>query len=229
MASIESASLTSVHPEEVTVSRLLRSSGNMEESASASVMGQSDQVARTASCTDEQAKREKKYLAFDGEDETAYTEGPVRLVMAFDGVKQSCGALLLNLGFSQKLQAAVNAERKLPRKNHATQQRMRVLAIFEEKLRGQISQHEFRLLVLGKEEHGQSDSNGNNERSEATALRGELEKLRYMLRDNEAEQQTLTVSLQMCAQDLIDKQAQANEYIEEALVSADLMEPDDQP
>lgn len=182
-----------------------------------------------ATWLNEQAKREVKYLAFAGEDETDYTEASVRLVMAFDGVKESCGALLLNLNFSQKLQAAINTERKLSRKNYATQQEMRVLANFEEKLRGQISQHEYRLLVLGKEEHGRSATSGNDERSEATALRGELEKLRYMLRDNEAEQQILTVSLQMCAQDFIDKQAQANQYIEEALVSALLMAPDDQP
>lgn len=186
MAFFESASLTSVHPEEVTVSGLLYPSGNMEKSAPASVMEQSDQGARPASYLDEQVKREKKYLAFDGEDETDYTEGPVRLVMAFDGIKEHYGALLLNLEFSQKLQAALNAERKLSRKNYATQQKMRVLANFEEKLRGQISQHECRLLVLGKEQHGQSASSGNDGRSVATALRGELDKLRYMLRGNEA-------------------------------------------
>ena len=83
---------------------------------------------------DEQAIRDQNYIKYEGEDESDYTAGPVRIVFANDGVKDECGALLLNLDLSSKIRKAIWAQRAYTREANRAAKLDGVNFNFENKL-----------------------------------------------------------------------------------------------
>lgn len=165
----------------------------------------------------EQALRNEKYLRFEGEDETDYTEGPVRLVDAFDGVKE-CGALLLNLDLSVRIQRALRAQRDFAKAQRIAVRELEVNLAFERKLKREISNHNSRLAHL----------EGDKEGDEHRALADGLSTLEMMLDNAKLERQGAKAGLESKGTMLREIQAMVNAYLEDAFVFAQLLEPEDE-
>jgi hypothetical protein len=167
---------------------------------------------------DEQSRREAQYLYFDGEDETDYTAGPVRMVNASDGVKQDCTALLMTLDLSAKIQEAVRARREFSAAEKAAERQDDVNYNFENKLEAQIAKHEHRLLLL-------KDVVDEERVAEAKILQDELTKLQLLLENTKARRQCIAADIKVLATNLQEVQAELNAVLAEAFVSARLVEP----
>lgn len=164
-----------------------------------------------------QALRQQKYLVFAGEDESDYTEGPVRIIDAFDGIKDS-GALLLNLDFSQRIQRAVIAEREFAKSERVVTRQMEVALSFESKIRREISNHQSRLALRDSDEEKSNELEAN--------LQEELQVLESLMRDSQDDRQAMNVRQQDKATLLRAIQSEANAYLEDAFVAARLLEPE---
>ncbi|KAK5125485.1 hypothetical protein LTR85_000595 [Meristemomyces frigidus] len=67
-----------------------------------------------AEFVDEQTIRQQAYIFIEPEEAEDYTDGPPRMVLAADGIKQ-CPALLMTFDLSAKLQRALRAQRDFAR------------------------------------------------------------------------------------------------------------------
>lgn len=167
----------------------------------------------------QQALREEKYLHFDGEDETDYTEGPVRLVDAFDGAKE-CGALLLNLDLSIKIQQALRAQRDFDKSERRATRELEVALGYESQLGREIAVHQSRLVRLEE---------GENEEERKTVAE-ELEVLELMLSNAKVERQSIKQRTENLGGVLRELQREVNAYLEDAFTYGQLLEPlDDSP
>jgi len=171
---------------------------------------------------DDDARREATYSCFEGEDETDYTAGPVRIVEASDGVKPDCGALLLNLDFTSKIKTAVEAERELASANLKAKAQIQECSDFEHELKSRTGKHEYG-LALAEQEAEEDDK----KIAEVRALHAELEKLNSLLEETVAEREDVAANISMRADELIQLQMQVNCYLEEAFVVANLLNPAD--
>lgn len=86
-------------------------------------------------------------LQFESEDESDYTDGPVRLVTATDSAKP-CAALLMNLDLSKKIQAAIHCEREFEGSERKTMAEQEGLIDFVAQLRIDIEERECHLNTL---------------------------------------------------------------------------------
>lgn len=86
-------------------------------------------------------------LQFEGEDESDYTDGPVRLVAATDSTKP-CAALLISLDLSKKIQAAIHCERDFESNERKTIAEQEGLIDFVTQLRIDIEERECHLSGL---------------------------------------------------------------------------------
>ena len=161
------------------------------------------------------AIREENYLTFDGEDENDYTDGPPRIVVAEDGLKQ-CAALLLTLPLSLAMQKAVTAQKKYVKARETALRRKEALMYLSFDINAQIARHRSRLTMVR-----QAESNNSGEQ---TPLEEELSTLELMLEDNKIERQAIQNNIEFQCQMLQEVQAKVNTHLEEALTKAQLLE-----
>ena len=178
---------------------------------------QAPEIGTEVEGVDEQALRTKKYIEFVGEDETDYTAGPVRIVDAFDGVKES-GAILLNLDFSAKIQNAVRAQRDFAKYERVATRQVEVALNYEASIWTEIANHQSRLACM------EDDAEADKELQ--LALNEEVATLEMMLKDSENERQSVAARQQDLATMVREIQAEVNAYLEEAFVFAKLLEPE---
>jgi hypothetical protein len=164
-----------------------------------------------------QQLRTTVYIAFNGEDETDYTEGPARMVFASDGVKIACGSLLMTLSLSKSIQRAIIAERAFAKSQRVAARKREIYSEFRSVLDVEISNHKLRLL----------QKNGVDDENKRRSVEDELKNLELMLEENEFRQQETKNSLEYQGKVLREIQKQANAELEEAFVCAQLLEPED--
>jgi hypothetical protein len=162
-------------------------------------------------------KRDIIYLVFNGEDETDYTEGPARMVFATDGVRDTCGSLLLTLSLSKNVQEAIWAERAFAKAQRTAESKRQIYTNFRSVLNAEIANHNLRLLR----------EDGEESESQKRRLQEELANLELMVEENQLRQQKVQTDLESQARVLREIQRQANVEIEEAFVCARLLEPED--
>lgn len=164
-----------------------------------------------------QQQRDTVYLVFNGEDETDYTEGPARMVIASDGVKEACGSLLITLPLSQSIQTALLAGRAFAKMERVAERRREVLGKLIDDLTAEIANHNLRLL----------QGNAGDDESKQEELRTALNNLEQMLEENKLRQQRIQSDLEHRGRILRNVQREANEQLE-AFVCAQLLEPEDE-
>ncbi|KAK3723478.1 hypothetical protein LTR37_001730 [Vermiconidia calcicola] len=175
-----------------------------------------DQVLQVAP-TDEQSMREVCYLKYQGEDETDYTDGPIRFVDAFDGVKES-GALLMNLDLSAKIQRAIRAQRDFERADRAAAREKEVILRFQRELGREIAHHEYRLVKVASVEEEEAQT-------AKAEVEDELSVLKLMLQEIKGRRQCIESRMQTQTEMLVRIQSDVNAYLEEAFVCGLLLEP----
>ncbi|TKA74521.1 hypothetical protein B0A55_08044 [Friedmanniomyces simplex] len=198
----------------------------------------------------QQAIRDMMYAEYEGEDETDYIAGPSRIVYASDGIQAECGALLLTLDLSKKIQQAIRAQRIFLQVHRATKAEDAANRVFEGKLRRQIARHQRRIRTLEASEHDQADDaedgaaggswrddpdgvrNDNADEAENSKahgeigiLRGELSNLHLLVENTNAKRQGFAGEIEYKVQMFREAQAEVNAYLEEAFVVASLLEP----
>lgn len=169
---------------------------------------------------DDDARRKVNYSYFEGEDESDYTAGPIRIVEASDGVKSDCGALLLNLDLSQKIRNAVEAETDLANANLKAKAQTQECLEFEHELKSKIDKHEYG-LALAQQEAEQDEQNMD----EIQALHAELEKLNSLLEETVAEREDIQNGINNKVEEYLQLQVEVNRYLEEAFIVANLLPP----
>ncbi|KAI7177125.1 hypothetical protein KC316_g9703 [Hortaea werneckii] len=173
---------------------------------------------RTTAYSDEQqAIRNESYIINTGEEPDDYTEGPARLVVASDGIKE-CAALLLTWEFSAKIQQAVEAQRNHDRLCQKAVRTLEVALNFEMDLETEIANHESRLSMLETEEIPDQER--------IVALQEELAALKSMLKDSCEARQAADVQKTSETAALAEVQAVVITALEEAFVHARLVASD---
>jgi hypothetical protein len=168
-----------------------------------------------------QALRDKAYIAFEGEEESDYTKGPVRIVDASDGV-ESCGALLLNLELSAKLQKAIQGLRAFEKQERIRLKKERELVNLSFAISGQKSSLRCRLFDLKKKDPVDLE--------EKAALENEMSVLERMDKEYSEESQRLKMNLEFHGRRVRKLQSEALAIISEAFVAAQLLQQvDDTP
>ncbi|KAI6821344.1 hypothetical protein KC340_g12972 [Hortaea werneckii] len=174
-------------------------------------------VRMAADIDDQQAIRNESYIISTGEEPDDYTEGPARLVVASDGIKE-CAALLLTWKLSAKIQQAVEAQRDHDRLRQKAVRTLEVALNFEMNLETEIANHESRLSMLETEEIP--------DRERVVALQEELATLKSMLKDSCEARQAADVQKASESAALAEVQAGVIAALEEAFVHARLVASD---
>ncbi|KAI6904737.1 hypothetical protein KC318_g5947 [Hortaea werneckii] len=173
---------------------------------------------RTTSDSDkQQAIRNESYIISTGEEPEDYTEGPARLVVANDGIKE-CAALLLTWELSAKVQQAVEAQRNHDRLRQKAVRTLEVALNFEMDLETEIANHESRLSML--------ETEGIPDQERVVALQEELATLKSMLKDSCEARQAADVQKISETAALAEVQAGVITTLEEAFVHARLVASD---
>ena len=167
---------------------------------------------------EQQAIREQTYITFNGEDQDDYTEGPVRMILAADGVKR-CAALLMTLDLSSKIQRALKLQKDLAKARRRALRQTEVNLHFGFDLDSQIASHKSRLAMLSQAE--------TPDEVLKSILQEELLTLELVVEENAADRQTIQNNLEFKGQILRDIQEEANAAIDEAFIRAHLVEPED--
>ncbi|CAK1356091.1 unnamed protein product [Cercospora beticola] len=171
------------------------------------------------SAAEQQKVRRKKYVRFRGEDENDYTKGPIRMVLAFDGIEKGA-ALLLNLDFSQKIQAALIARRTLQAAEQAAAaERWRWRQLIS-RIGGEIGNLE---LMIGVTRDQSVMSFSDEYLAKVEAGKEDVKKLEGFLSAVQQQYQLVDVQLQSKAEMLRDYHEDVDKYLEEAFVAARLM------
>ncbi|KAI6904228.1 hypothetical protein KC318_g10516 [Hortaea werneckii] len=171
----------------------------------------------TADSDEQQAIRDESYIISTGEEPDDYTEGPARLVVASDGIKE-CAALLLTWELSAKIQQAVEAQRNHDRLRQKAVRTLEVALSFEMDLETEIAKHESRLFMLDPEEVADKET--------VVALEEELATLKDMLKDSCEARQAADVQKTSETAALAEAQAVVITALEEAFVHARLVASD---
>ncbi|KAK3112385.1 hypothetical protein LTR53_011403 [Teratosphaeriaceae sp. CCFEE 6253] len=203
---------------------------------------QAELIGEQAAHADPQTLREEAYVVFEGVDETDFTEGPSRIVLASDGVNAACSALLLTLDLSAKIQEAVKFGRDLVQVEKESARDDRVNAAFERELNAQVSRHRHGLAILGRRDNDDERSRDDeadvgNPRNrivadkddqsteEMRAIQFELEKLEMLVENTKAKRSGFAAQVKFKTQMFREVQAEMNALLEEAFVDAALLEP----
>ncbi|KAI7212565.1 hypothetical protein KC333_g7062 [Hortaea werneckii] len=174
-------------------------------------------VRMAADIDDQQAIRNESYIISTGEEPDDYTEGPARLVVASDGIKE-CAALLLTWELSAKIQQAVEAQRDHDRLRQKAVRTLEVALNFEMNLETEIANHESRLSMLETEEIPDQER--------VVALQEELATLKSMLKDSCEARQAADVQKASESAALAEVQSGVIVALEEAFVHARLVASD---
>ncbi|KAI7250890.1 hypothetical protein KC343_g5732 [Hortaea werneckii] len=176
--------------------------------------GQISALRAAADSDEQQAIRNESYIISTGEEPDDYTEGPARLVVASDGIKE-CAALLLTCELSAKIQQAVEARRNHDRLRQKAVRTLEVALNFEMDLETEIANHESRLLML--------EAGGIADQKMVVALQEELATLNSMLKDSCEARQAADVQKLSDTAALAEAQAGVIAVLEEAFVHARLV------
>ncbi|KAI7351040.1 hypothetical protein KC320_g5226 [Hortaea werneckii] len=190
-----------------------RDRGNADGS-NADPNGQMSAVCTAADRDEQQAIRNESYIISTGEEPDDYTEGPARLVVASDGIKE-CVAVLLTWEFSAQIQQAVEAQRDHDRLRQKAVRALEVALNFEMNLESEIANHESRLSILETEEI--------SDQERVVALQEELATLKSMLKDSCETRQAADVQRASDTAALAEAQAGVIAVLEEAFVHARLV------
>ena len=192
----------------------------LEEAVSVEPDQTPEETPALANSGDAQTLRNDRYIGFEGEDESDYTEGPARFVFGTDGVKE-CATLLMTLELSRSIQATVHAQRAYATAERQTLEHRKAFMRLEGKIGVKISSCRARLAAL------QTDP----ETGEKTVadLQQHLEILMLLLDETKGRRQLVHTQLSAQADQLRRTQAAANGIIEEALVCGCLLEPEGPP
>lgn len=167
-----------------------------------------------AQLTPEEAQdiREGRYVAFEFEDDSVYTQGPVRFVAASDGI-QDCGALLMTLGLSAQIQEAVHRQHAFKQSELAGLRQDEAYMRFENKIEIEIANCRYKIAAV-------RDVDTEKE----AALQQQLEILELLHGDVQSRQRSIHMNLETQAEELRNIQAATIASIEEAFVCARLIE-----
>lgn len=166
---------------------------------------------------DQQLVRNQCYVVFRGEDETDYTEGPVRLINATDGIKE-CTALLMRLELSGKIQNSIQAQHHFAKSRRIATQQRDVMLNYEIELDAEISDHKFRLSEAADAEN----------EAEHAKIEQELEYLEMMVQDAKARREEIEANIQTEKDLLLEHQAEVNADLEEAFIVGNLLAPEEE-
>jgi len=188
------------------------------------------------SFAEQQAIRDETYVAVDesGVEETDFTAGPSRMVIASDGVKPDCCALLLTLDLCAKIRDAIEFGRDLTSVEQVAARNDEANAEFEDKLDAQISRHEYQLSIL-EEDTSQAVSGLDDPEMDAKVqrvkeIRGQLSKLNLQVENTQAKRNEFAAQVQFKAQMFREVQAEMNKVLEAAFLEAALVAPaEEQP
>ncbi|KAK5000679.1 hypothetical protein LTR66_000526 [Elasticomyces elasticus] len=166
---------------------------------------------------------------FDGEDETDYTDGPPKMVVANDGIKQ-CAAMLFTLDLSAKLQLAVKLDREIHQTEREIEFQERQLTTEKEELLESISSIEAQLAatlspLMGQEHH----DDYSEQHREVREMEKEIARLRERLQENDIRLGCLVEQLEHMYNQQRAAQADVNAALEQVLVDCQLLEPCPEP
>lgn len=168
---------------------------------------------------DEQTVRERAYVWSEHEDPEDYTDGPVRMVAASDGLKRCC-ALLMTFDFSAKVQRALQAERDFLQLKKTSLKQRKISMRLECDLNCEISNHELRISALERKE--------DPDEAKINSLKEERSYLQRMLKGVEIDEQCNLSLVKSQLDNLQRIQAEANAHLEEAFVCARLLDANEQ-
>ncbi|GIZ40855.1 hypothetical protein CKM354_000417700 [Cercospora kikuchii] len=167
--------------------------------------------------------RRAKWATFDGEDESDYTTGPIRIVAASDGVADF-PSLLLNLKLSTAIQSAIHAEQEMEELGtSASVERVNWLDL-RSRVADKIADLELRLLITKGQ--ARSATEDDDERIiDAEASRDELRKFKAFRLAIRREYEELDMRIQHKKDELLVLQKAVTAVLEEAFVDANLVKP----
>jgi hypothetical protein len=157
-----------------------------------------------------QAIRDQTYITFESEDAEDYTQGPVRFVLATDGV-QDCVVLLMTMDLSVRIQSALRMQHAFEQAERAGLRQRQTYMRFEKKVKAEIANCRAKIANV-------RDVDAEKEEE----LQNQLEILELLLDDVQSRRQTVHVHLETQGEELRDVQAAANALIEEAYIYAGL-------
>ncbi|PIB01496.1 hypothetical protein CB0940_00181 [Cercospora beticola] len=171
-----------------------------------------------------QAIRDLHYVQVEEENSPEdYTDGPARLVLATDGLK-NCPSLLLTFDLGLKIIRASELQRRYSREARHTDSQIRKIKQFEMKLKREIQSHRTRIsMAEAQEEKAQEQDSINPTKS---SLQTELHVLEGMLQGAGIRKQELTVGLTFRGTLLREAQAEVTAYLDEAFVAGNLLATD---
>lgn len=165
-----------------------------------------------------QEVRESNYQTFCGEDETDYTKGPSRVVLATDGV-EDCTALLLTLDLSKAVRKAVKAQRAYKKTRTAATDKIAALNRFKHTINAEIRSHKSRIAALKDVDAA--------DQAKALALKEELSNLELMLEEYNLERTAIENNLTWRGDQLRAVQSQLSALLEDSWINALLLEPEE--
>ncbi|KAK4636651.1 uncharacterized protein CLAFUR5_02239 [Fulvia fulva] len=174
---------------------------------------------------DPQSLRDEKYCVFDGEAEDDYTQGPARLVMAFDGV-QDCPALLMRMDLSQLIQHAAYTRRLLGKKRHFAERQGDEIDEFEYTVRDEISSHKIRLAELTEVFPGEEPKETDPE--VLASIQRQIDVLEGVLERMSAKKARLHDGIRGLEMSLAETQDDILSFLAEALQDATLIPEQDE-
>ncbi|PPJ58806.1 hypothetical protein CBER1_10449 [Cercospora berteroae] len=159
----------------------------------------------------EDARHALAYIFFVNEEEEDYTTGPVRVVIASDGIKEDASALLSTLDFSAKVRKAVLAQRSFRNCEVASLQQSSNLRNLEMDIETEIDAYEYRL-----DKDGAQTPENEKLAQQLSNMQILLEDVGLRQRKNESQLRTQAKVLRTC-------QTNALNVMEEAFVVAGLV------
>jgi hypothetical protein len=191
-----------------------------DQLAEESSTGQISDCGESDEAVDEQSVREDMYVRILDEAEDDYTAGPSRLVLAPDGIRDDCPALLVTLELSGLVQQAIYAERRYAQAERLELDQGFQLMNLESAVSREIRAHEYHLERDGSDESASS--------KHSTAADKELENLRLMLENIEQRKRTAAAQLTTEAMYLHDCHKALAACLEESFTVAELVQPEEE-
>ncbi|PPJ58815.1 hypothetical protein CBER1_10454 [Cercospora berteroae] len=169
----------------------------------------------------EQTARKRKYITFTGEEESDYTRGLIRIVDAFDGV-ENVSSLLLNLDFSQKVQAAVQSQQELRAIEQAANGDFYKWRDLESQITIKVADLRIRILMA---DHPSDFDNDEDPEEDLPLLHKEVKKFEAFREAVQHQSRLVKAGIDAQKEHLLKCQESVNAYLEEAFVAAKLLKP----
>ncbi|SMY23876.1 unnamed protein product [Zymoseptoria tritici ST99CH_1A5] len=167
---------------------------------------------------DEQSLREERYVRIHDEVEEDYTAGPSRLVLATDGLKEDCPALLMTLELSACIQQTIYAEREFAKEKQLALDQHFQLENLEWKVRREIEAHEYRRRKTDSEDNTVETPVSTSSAKEVDNLHLMLENVKQRISTADVQRNTQAMILQECSEAL-------NACLEESFIAAEIVHP----